>query len=287
MECPGLHSVYADLALEFDSHLGVSADLLAYSVGQSDRRFQMVGLDVAGPGAVGKITTLFRSAPVLQPSFAEIRADVAPRSFADTSALVIGGSRGLGEVMAKILAAGGSDTVLTYHRGREDAMRVAEEINSGGGLCRIARYDVETGENDLFESAPTGWSPTHVHYFATPPIRVNRSAWNSTLFSQFCGYYVDGFAALIETVERATPMAAKRRYVYPSTVYVENPPNGLLEYAVAKRAGEALCDLLSKKAKTPIEIAVIRLPRLLTDQTGGDSAAAFVSTVEALRELAP
>ena len=45
----------------------------------------------------------------------------APGEFANVRALVIGGSRGLGEITAKIIAAGGGDVWITYRRGKEDA----------------------------------------------------------------------------------------------------------------------------------------------------------------------
>jgi hypothetical protein len=46
----------------------------------------------------------------------EMCALVGPEDVLGGKALVVGGSRGLGEEAAKLLAAGGADRQLTYHR---------------------------------------------------------------------------------------------------------------------------------------------------------------------------
>ena len=290
MLCPGLHSVFADLALTFtpDADERAGEDALVYTIARAQKRFRMVTLALAGPGASGQIGALFRAAPVAQPSFAEVRARVAPDAFTAQRALVVGGSRGLGEVLAKVVAAGGGEVVVTYHRGRDDAQRVADEIVAGGGIVHTARYDVETGETDLRERIPHGWSPTDVYYFSTPRIVFNRGPWNAALFIAFCRYYVEGFAALAEATDRDFPMppGVIRRYVYPSTVYVEETPPGLAEYAAAKAAGETLCRALAERRKGALAVVVDRLPRLFTDQTGADDAAALPSAIVVLTALA-
>ena len=54
---------------------------------------------------------------------------------------------------------------------------------------------------------------------------------------------------------------------YPSSVYVEKWPNSLLEYAMAKAAGELLC--ASMGTQPNIQIMATRLPPMATDQTTG------------------
>ena len=54
------------------------------------------------------------SGSALQPAMAEISARIAGKPFAGQRSLIIGGSRGLGEVTAKIVAAGGGRAVITY-----------------------------------------------------------------------------------------------------------------------------------------------------------------------------
>ena len=287
MECPGLHSVFGELTLEFVPRVDLEADELAYSIARSDPRFQLVVLALAGPGVQGRVMALFRNPPVEQPSFAEVCARTAQGAFSDQRALVVGGSRGLGEVLAKVVAAGGGDVVITYHRGRDDAEALAATIVDAGGRCRAAHYDAVTQESDVAAVVPDGWSPTHVYFFSTPHIKLNRAAWDGDLFDLFCRHYVHGFMALVEGTERAFPkLGKKRRYVYPSTVYVEETPPGLREYASAKAAGETACRALANKLKSSVEILVSRLPRLLTDQTSADGKTELPSVVDVLADLA-
>jgi hypothetical protein len=53
---------------------------------------------------------------------------------------------------------------------------------------------------------------------------------------------------------------------YPSSVYVAERPRGMLEYAMAKAAGETLCGEMNL-AWPPLRVTMERLPRLPTDQT--------------------
>jgi hypothetical protein len=74
---------------------------------------------------------------------------------------------------------------------------------------------------------------------------------------------VDGF------LDFAQALRARRKDVslfYPSSVYVTERPRGMLEYAMAKGAGETLCSEMNS-AWAPLHITVDRLPRLPTDQT--------------------
>ena len=56
-------------------------------------------------------------------------------------ALVTGGSRGLGKDMALALGKKGIDVILTYHTNLEEAEKVVQEIQSGGGAAAALRFD--------------------------------------------------------------------------------------------------------------------------------------------------
>jgi NAD(P)-dependent dehydrogenase (short-subunit alcohol dehydrogenase family) len=84
--------------------------------------------------------------------------------------LIIGGSRGVGELTAKILAAGGAQVVITYATGRHDAEAVAHEINAWGGTCEVLEYNVLKPPGDQLSKLKHILS--HLYYFATPRIAV-------------------------------------------------------------------------------------------------------------------
>src|SRR5688572_29550477 len=70
-------------------------------------------LAIAGGGLVGTVDSFARQPPVPQKSSREFVGLVEPGAFTGSTALVIGGSRGLGEVTAKLLAAGGAKVTIT------------------------------------------------------------------------------------------------------------------------------------------------------------------------------
>jgi len=53
---------------------------------------------------------------------------------------------------------------------------------------------------------------------------------------------------------------------YPSTISIDEKTQGLIEYIMAKVAGEYLCESINAEEQS-LNIIVERLPRLQTDQT--------------------
>ena len=171
MKCPGLHSVFSGISLTFrdaqdsegqDSDGRVSLD---YRVSASDARMKLVKIDVQGPEIDGTLTAFFRPPPVEQPGYGLIRNEVPDDRFRTQRALVIGGSRGIGETTAKILAAGGADVTITYNSGEEDALKVERQISAGDGRCKILRYDAIGALGDGHAALKAGSDWTHVYYF--------------------------------------------------------------------------------------------------------------------------
>jgi NAD(P)-dependent dehydrogenase (short-subunit alcohol dehydrogenase family) len=193
----------------------------------------------------------------------EAAARVDQGEFSAAVALIVGGSRGLGEVTAKLIAAGGGKVIITYASGAGDAGNLAAQINSWGGRCEVAAYDVwreAAGQLRVLSEAPT-----HVYYFATPSI-VRRKAALCTRerLEEFNQFYIFGFRALVDAV-RALRSGAITVF-YPSSVYVAERGPELTEYAMAKAAGEILCADMTRY-EDGVRILCHRLPRVLTDQT--------------------
>jgi 3-oxoacyl-[acyl-carrier protein] reductase len=60
----------------------------------------------------------------------------------DKVVLVTGASRGIGAAAAKRLAVSGASVIINYHRNREAAKKVLDEIQSAGGEGMVFQADV-------------------------------------------------------------------------------------------------------------------------------------------------
>ena len=261
MVCPGLHSIYGGLSVEA-CDTPSSEDHLGYRVAAIDPRFRQVRLAIEGGGLFGTIESFARMPPTRQISSQGLAGVVGPTEFAGSTALVVGGSRGLGEVTAKLLAAGGAKVLITYRVGRAEAEAVAQEIKAVGGNCAVQAYDA--GQSAERQLASLGEIPTHAYYFATGPIfRAQSALFARPRLDSFLSVYVDGF---YDFAQAARALRRSVSLFYPSSVSISERPCGMLEYAMAKAAGENLCNEMNA-VWAPLHVTVDRLPRLPTDQT--------------------
>jgi NADP-dependent 3-hydroxy acid dehydrogenase YdfG len=264
MECPGHHSIYSSLDLVFFSdNAGVSN--LNYHVTDCNKRLALVSMDVDAPGIKGKVKAFLRPQFQRQAAFADIRRQVEAKEFSAQRALIIGGSRGLGEVTAKILAAGGAEVTLTYYRGEQDAHRIVEEIVSHGASADCLPLNVLEPLQGLAGRITNRFKPLYLYYLATPYIfGAVKGKFSSQRFATFSEYYVTGFLRTVQAL--AEPTTGLQKVFYPSSAAIDELPLDMGEYAAAKMAGEIVCDFL-QKAHPGLAIHKSRLPRVATDQT--------------------
>lgn len=264
MVCPGLHSLYGGFnltAVDAAEHFHA----LDFRIAEADSRFGLIKLAVAGGGWVGWLDTYARSAPTVQSPTSAIAAQVRAGEFQGTRALVVGGSRGVGEVVAKILVAGGAQVTATYATGADDARKVQAEIAEGGGHCDLMRYDVRSDAGEQLSDLKV--FPDQIYYLATPQIfRRKAAGFAQERFEDFLAFYVTGFYDLCRELKHRSRKPAA--IFYPSSISVETRPLNMTEYTMAKAAGEILCaDMQTFEQFGPILVS--RLPRLHTDQTSG------------------
>jgi hypothetical protein len=261
VECPGLNSVFFELDLSMVDMNGCSD--LNYEVTRYEKSLALVVMKVMAPGLGGSIKAFVRPAPWQQLNYLTLKSSVSSAEFAEQRALVIGGSRGLGEIVAKLVCAGGAKVKITYRQGKDDAVRVAQEITSNGGDAGFFHFDVLDCDSDALKMQLGDWCPTHLYFFATPFILSSPpGVFNPDLFCKFCRYYVTAFRNVVNQLASA----GLKNVLYPSTVFIDEAPSGMGEYAAAKAAGEVLCASLEKTHRG-IMIRRPRLPRLSTDQT--------------------
>jgi hypothetical protein len=261
MVCPGLHSLFAGLDVSRDP-ASEREQVLCYAVSKTDPRFRSLQIDVAGSGIAGRLDAFARLPPPAQPGMAEIAGRVTKGSFAGQRALIVGGSRGLGEVTAKIIVAGGGYPVITYREGRREAEAVAADIRKAGGQCDIIHYDVLDPAASQLDGIG---GIDNCYYFATAKILQRKSAlFEPEKLRAFLSYYVDGFYNLCTALSPRRP--GKIGMFYPSTVAIDEGVSTTAEYAMAKAAGEILAKYISEFLPN-LQVVSRRLPRIMTDQT--------------------
>jgi hypothetical protein len=265
MVCPGLHSTFSALNVRMCAELH-HPDGLEYAVCSVDERFRLVELRVGGMGLAGEVSAFLQMPPVQQRSIGELRGLISRDEFAGTRALIVGGSRGLGALTAKALAAGGARVTITYRAGEADARKVAEEI--GAASADILGFDVCGPIAEQLSAV--GSDINQMYYFATPAIfRQKQPGFSHDRFEEFCRHYVSGFWETCAALSERT--AGGLAIFYPSSTAIDERPRGMTEYAMAKAAGEVLCaDVPRLLPRT--KVLVERLPRILTDQTATTGA---------------
>lgn len=263
MHCPGLHSLFSQCTMNFRD--ATDGDALNYRVEKTDERFGKIVMEINGPRIQGHVTAFFRPPPEPQPGMAEVMRKVEPGSFAQSIALIVGGSRGLGEITARLVAAGAGLPIITYHHGAADAERIAADIRSSGGGCEVLPFDVRQCDILIERLSAAKLVPRSLYYFATPKIFGRRRGFfDHDLLHDFEEVYVTAFGRLIDGLAANSSMPL--RVFYPSSIAVTETMREMAEYAMAKRVGEALCAFYNQHSKQ-IEIIVERLPRIRTDQT--------------------
>jgi acyl dehydratase len=264
MICPGLHSLFGGFTVDVVDN-SRNQDRIGFRVSETDDRFRMVRMGVAGAGILGSVQAFVRWPPISQASLNAIRNMVSPTEFAGSTTLIIGGSRGLGALTAKILAAGGGEVMVTYATGQEDAEALTAEIRNetATDLCHTFQYNIHADAAAQLKNLKT--SVTHLYYFATGKIaRQKDGLFEMNLFNEFIQMYVKAFydCCVYLGAHGSHPLTA----FYPSSVFVDSNPPEMAEYSMAKMVGEMLCVSMNR-ANGRVHTITSRLPPLLTDQT--------------------
>jgi len=288
MRCPGLHSVFATLDLQFPGPADGATSSLNYRVVSTDPRIDRVLIAVENAVTQGTMEAFFRPKPVRQTPFSAVCKRVGNNEFERQSALVIGGSRGLGEVIAKVLAAGGAKLMLTYASGAEDTRRIADEIAATRDRPVLSRYDVlKPSHGPQFRAFLAG--TTHIYYLASPLIhKGDPRRRDEALLERYRRFYVDGLATLLDQLRAHREHPTQLSVFIPSSVFLEGDTRGFGEYVEAKKAAESFARQYALD-NPDTHFHAPRLPRLHTDQTSGvrgldadDTLKVVIDTLRAL-----
>ena len=257
MKCPGLNSIFSELALGFTGQPNRDILSVLYKVDRIHKIFKRIDFKFSFPQMTGKIKTFLRPIPYSQPTIESLSDLIKEKQLHGEKVLVIGGSRGIGEVTLKLLALGGAEVFFTYNKGKIDADRIVGELKQHDLQVSYFKYDVLKKGQQIKDTF------THLYYFATPFIFTGqKDKFQFESFSTFSEFYLKGF---FDIVQQLCDKGLEKVF-YPSTIAISDCVNGMWEYSAAKAAGEQLCKSLEKRYKH-LTIHRPRLPRILTDQT--------------------
>ncbi len=275
MRLPGLHSIFSKCVIDLLD--GEVTDTLKFAVQRARAPLRQLTIGFAGGGIAGSIEAFVRHPPVTQPSIEELGLQADQLDLSGQRALVVGGSRGLGELTAKMAAIAGAEVTVTYARGEREAGALCDELAERGFACRKRWLDVTR----LAEAELTPGEFTHVYYFATPPIFSRTTdRYDAARFHAFTEYYCDAFEELCHRLQGEGELRA----FWPSSTAIDEAPRNMIEYTMAKLAGEALCREL-ERANAKLRIATARFPRLPTDQTSSVTPAAVGDATPLIRRV--
>ncbi len=255
MRCPGLNSIYHCLTLDFTA-FDPAGESLAYRTVKLHQALGLLTVSLADTGdqPCGQLRAFIRPSAPRQKNMAELRGLVESGLFDGQRALVVGGSRGIGAQCARMLALGGAKVLLTYRRSRREADDLAAEC---AGRC--LHLDAADPAPESLEAIKT-FRPTHLYYFATPHITNSLPSLSREKFIALVDIYIFALNDLINAVAYGL-----RGVFYPSSTAVEDLPNGMIEYALAKYATELYSRYLRQKFK--LFVYNPRFPRIETEQT--------------------
>ena len=254
MQVPGLHSLFSSAEIKIKRNIGIPKIYIS----SFNKRYQMVKLECQYKDLDAKLEAVFRPPPVEIPSCSNIKTIIKTEDFSKVQALIVGGSRGLGAWVAKILALGGAKITITYNFGKKDAEEIQEDIIKSGGHCRILKITI----NKSLQLNLPDYDFNQMFYFASSKISQNKSSnFDNSMYKEFYRIYVQGFINLVELSIQKNVKCV----FYPSTVFIDESNQMFQEYMKAKLEGELFCKKINKESK--IIILHPRLPKMLTDQT--------------------
>ena len=253
MRIPGMNSLYKSASIDFIKFNSTPY----FKVINSDERINLISVECHQPSLEAIIQAYFRPQPAQTNSCSEIYSKYKDLNFKHVRAIIIGGSRGLGATVAKLIAVGGGSSLITYKTGKEDAEEVKYDINNWSKECETKKLDILLDDISGLDLS----SFNQIYYFASPKIRENRSnIFDHSLYMNYCKYYVNGLSKLAE-------LALKFKinsFFYPSSIFIDEKLLFFKEYIKAKIEGENVCKRIEKTST--IQFLYPRLPAMDTDQ---------------------
>lgn len=110
----------------------------------------------------GKIKTKVNAEAKEMPSIKDIKVDGF--GLQNKVVLITGASGGIGEITAKMFSLYGAKVVVNYNKGKEEALRIVEEINNNGGDAIAVKADIAEKQQvkSMIDQVITQFNTIHI-----------------------------------------------------------------------------------------------------------------------------
>jgi 3-oxoacyl-[acyl-carrier protein] reductase len=202
------------------------------------------------PVVRGRVTSLVNEPHRIMPTIKELKeASATDMSLRGKVVLVTGASRGIGETIAKLLSLYGARTIVNYHRGKDDALRIVGEITAEGGSARAIQADVTRLEQVRAMVAEGKDRFGTIHILVNNAVRDYRPIPFLSLTWEEIQRDLDVIAkGAFHCCQEVIPLmlaAGGGKIINISSVAVDNPPAHQAKYVLAKSALVGLTRSLS------------------------------------------
>jgi NAD(P)-dependent dehydrogenase (short-subunit alcohol dehydrogenase family)/acyl dehydratase len=274
MELPGLRALFFKLNLAFEEGSEAVDTPLAYSaaVAAFDKRFDLLKLDYqfsceTALLATGKLESFVRR-PI--PARNEIPIGLPPASGPNSKvALVVGGSRGLGAALVRVLARDGFTVLLNYQMSQAEAEALRDSLLDCPGKTVLLQGD----------AADVSWCEGASRDIAAQYERLDLLVCNAcpsllplwlepAAARRINDYLLKSFALVSGPMSAFAPLLARSSGwgIVISSQAVNAPPSDWPHYVSAKCAVEGLTRVAAAEYSS-VSFLIVRPPQLLTDLT--------------------
>lgn len=259
MIVPGQYSLFTGFSLRIKEKEKNDDMKLCFRIADYNTRHNLINIDLAGAGIEAKVEALATQKPLDPPSDKDIQKILNQPIYKAYIVLIIGGSRGIGAIAAKLLAEGGAKVIITYKNGLKEAQLLSQHPN----ITSVYFDTFSSSVTKFIESLPN--IITTLMYFATPKIYFRRTKlYHEDKKNDFMHCYVFVFNEIVTKI-----MSRENKLInvlYPSSIEVESFDSQNIEYIEAKLEAELICTKIKSKY-SGLLIRVPRISKIITDQT--------------------
>jgi hypothetical protein len=251
---PGLNSLFSSFQLKFQNSISCKPN---FFIKNFDNRFNLATIMVLGNSLSASVDAFFTPSKEIFLSHT-MNGIISNNKCKGIRALIIGGSKGLGAEMAKLISQSQGIVTLTYANDKASAERLSNFFKTNNINIEVINFDCTDSALDLNFLSKFD----HIYYFATPRIQMNRNKqFNSKLQAIYHKIYVEAFDKICEfCLKHYKDM----KLFYPSSSFIDNQIKGYDLYIQEKLNGENVCEMYNSLG---LRVYHQRLPKMLTQQS--------------------